>query len=155
MLRTAGRLATGQGTPAFDDGTRWVNWRPGGWPDQAALAGLNAVIHLAGENVASGEILVDLRGTRPESILGFVRQPLTYLPQSNDVVRVMTRGRPRRTAESRVLRVGAHLESFTQPLRVRGFDAAFERGLPVLLEYPESLGLQPGELVDLTPITRR
>jgi hypothetical protein len=59
------------------------------------------------------------------------------------------RGNQRLAAEASVLAVGARLELFTRPLRVRGFDNSQERGLPVLIEAPEELALYPGELVDL------
>lgn len=48
---TVVRLVSGRGPvtpPAFDDGTRWLTWDP------SALAGCDAVIHLAGDNVADG-----------------------------------------------------------------------------------------------------
>jgi hypothetical protein len=106
----------------------------------------------SGEYVTAGEVLFEIRGQRPEWILGFIRQPITFRPQTNDLIRVMSRSRPRRIAEARVLRVGSHLQAFAQPLRVRGFDASQERGLPVLIAYPEELDLHAGELVDLVPL---
>jgi multidrug resistance efflux pump len=122
---------------------------------RAAIDGMvMKVYRLPGEHVAAEEPLIEIRGVQPGWILGFVRQPIAYRPQPGDLVRVMSRGRPRRVAEARVLRVGAHLENFTQPLRVRGFDASLERGLPVVIEYPQTLSLQPGELVDLIPLPR-
>ncbi|MCE9564241.1 MAG: TIGR01777 family oxidoreductase [Planctomycetes bacterium] len=48
------RLVTGKGGPPFDDGTRWVNWNPAAPLDPKVLEGVDAVIHLAGDNVASG-----------------------------------------------------------------------------------------------------
>jgi len=48
------RLATGKGGPPFDDGTRWVNWKPDGPLPPGTLDGIDAVIHLAGDGVASG-----------------------------------------------------------------------------------------------------
>jgi len=104
--------------------------------------------------IAEGEVLFEIRGERPEWILGFIRQPIALRPQPGDMIRVMSRNRPRRIAEAEVLRVGAHLQPFAQPLRVRGFDASQERGLPVLIAYPEELELSAGELVDLLPITQ-
>jgi hypothetical protein len=48
------RLVTGKvGTPP-DDGTRWVPWDPHTKLDPSLFDGIDAVIHLAGENVASG-----------------------------------------------------------------------------------------------------
>jgi hypothetical protein len=48
------RFAAGKGGPTFDDGTRWVNWNPDAKVDPALFDGIDAVIHLAGENVANG-----------------------------------------------------------------------------------------------------
>jgi uncharacterized protein len=48
------RLVTGKGGPPYDDGTRWVNWDPAAPLPPGTLDGIDAVIHLAGENVASG-----------------------------------------------------------------------------------------------------
>ena len=59
------RLVTGKAEPAFDDGTTWVNWDPRSKPDPAIFAGLDAVIHLAGENVASGRWNEKRKATDP------------------------------------------------------------------------------------------
>ena len=48
------RLVTGKSLPTTSDGTRWVNWNPAAPLDPGVFAGVDAVIHLAGENVASG-----------------------------------------------------------------------------------------------------
>lgn len=48
------RLVTGKGRPPFDDGTTWVNWDPAAPLPPGTLDGVDAVIHLAGDNVASG-----------------------------------------------------------------------------------------------------
>jgi uncharacterized protein (TIGR01777 family) len=48
------RLVTGQGRPPFDDGTGWVNWDPSAPLTPGTLDGIEAVVHLAGDNVASG-----------------------------------------------------------------------------------------------------
>lgn len=57
-LTTAGhtvvRLVTGSAKPTYDDGTRWVPWNPTAPLDPRALDGVDAVIHLAGDNVAEG-----------------------------------------------------------------------------------------------------
>lgn len=47
------RLVTGKGGPSYDDGTRWLNWNPEAKIDPGLLEGVDAVIHLAGDNVAS------------------------------------------------------------------------------------------------------
>ena len=117
---------------------------------RAAASGMVMRINrLEEEHVTEGEELFEIRGTEPEWILGFVREPIAYRPRTGDVVRVVSRSRPRQVARATVQRVGGHLEFFTQSFS--GFRAVQERGLPVMLDYPETLGLHPGELVDLIP----
>src|SRR6266545_625022 len=48
------RLLTGSANPPYDDGTKWVPWKPEAPLDPTTLAGVDAVIHLAGDNVAEG-----------------------------------------------------------------------------------------------------
>lgn len=48
------RLVTGPERPAFDDGTEWVNWDPNAPVPPDVLRDADAVVHLAGENVAAG-----------------------------------------------------------------------------------------------------
>ncbi len=58
FLTTAGhkviRLVTGNATPPYDDGTHWVSWKPTEPLDPKTFDGVDAVIHLAGDNVAEG-----------------------------------------------------------------------------------------------------
>jgi len=58
LLRAGGcrivRLVTGKGGAPPDEGTTWVDWDPAAKLDPALFTGVDAVIHLAGENVASG-----------------------------------------------------------------------------------------------------
>lgn len=104
-----------------------------------------------GEYISGGEVLVAISSEKAEHIIGFVRQPISFEPKVGDRVVVRTRrGSSRQAAEAQVVAVGARLELFTQPLRVRGFDSSQERGLPLLINVPQELALYPGELVDLT-----
>jgi multidrug resistance efflux pump len=120
----------------------------------ASLPGIVMRIYRQQEDyVVEGEELFEIGGTQPERILGFIRHPIIYHPRTGDVVRVVSRSRPRREARTTVQRVGGHLLFFTQSFG--GFNAVQERGLPVILDYPETLGLHPGELVDLIPEHRR
>lgn len=48
------RLLTGDATPPYDDGTKWTGWEPNGPIAAATLEGVDAVVHLAGDNVADG-----------------------------------------------------------------------------------------------------
>ena len=109
------------------------------------------VLRRSGENVVAGEPLIELGSDKPERIIGFLRQPITYLPKEGDQVEVRKRGGRPQAGLATVIRVGTQLQLFTQPLRIRGFAAALERGLPVLLTVPDNLDLFPGETVDLVP----
>jgi hypothetical protein len=66
-----------------------------------------------------------------------------------DTVEIRTRGSEAQKAIAQIVKVGPRLELFTQPLRVRGFASAQERGLPILIDLPENLRVHPGEIVDL------
>jgi uncharacterized protein (TIGR01777 family) len=48
------RLVTGAAVPPFPDGTKWVAWKPDEPLDPATFDRIDAVIHLAGDNVADG-----------------------------------------------------------------------------------------------------
>jgi uncharacterized protein (TIGR01777 family) len=48
------RLVSRPATPPYDDGTLWQVWPEGESPPGDLLAQANAVIHLAGENIATG-----------------------------------------------------------------------------------------------------
>lgn len=112
---------------------------------------VSAVYRRPGENVRAGEAILAISSERPERIIGFIRQPLSFEPRVGDPVEVRTRGQQRQVGMGEVLKIGARLELFTQPLRVRGFDSSQERGLPVLVSLPPGLRVHPGELVDLFP----
>jgi len=103
----------------------------------------------SGENVVAGEPLLTITSDRPERIIGFIRQPVGFEPKVGDSVEVRTRGYQSQVGQATIKKVGASMEAFTQPLRVRGFDASQERGLPVLLTLPGNLRVHSGELVDL------
>jgi len=48
------RLLTGSANPPYDDGTKWVAWKPDALLAPSTFDGVDAVIHLAGDNVAEG-----------------------------------------------------------------------------------------------------
>jgi len=103
----------------------------------------------SGENIVAGEPLITITSDRPERIIGFIRQPIGFEPKVGDSIEVRTRGFLRQVGLATIEKVGAGMEVFSQPLRVRGFDASQERGLPVLLTLPGNLKVRSGELVDL------
>lgn len=58
LLTTGGhrviRLVTGSQRPSFDDGTEWIQWNPNAAPPPNLFERADALIHLAGDNVAAG-----------------------------------------------------------------------------------------------------
>jgi len=110
---------------------------------------VTSVLRRAGENIVSGEVLLTVSSDRPQRIIGYVRQPLAFVPKEGDRVEVRTRNAHLQRASAAVLKVGPRLELFSQPLRIRGFDSSQERGLPILINLPEGLNVHSGEIVDL------
>ncbi len=117
---------------------------------RAPMDGIVSVVYRrSAENITAGEPILTISSERPEHIIGFIRQPIAFAPKVGDRVEVRTRGVAVQKASATIQKVGSRLELFTQPLRVRGFAAAQERGLPILISLPENLAVRPGEIVDL------
>lgn len=77
------RLLTGNATPPFDDGTKWVSWKPEQPLDPSVLEGVDALVHLAGDNVAEGRWTAAKKQKIQESRSGPTRalaQALAALP---------------------------------------------------------------------------
>jgi multidrug resistance efflux pump len=122
----------------------------GGTALRAPMDGIVSVVNRrSGENIAAGEPILTISSERAERIIGFLRLPFSYEPKVGDTVEIRTRGSNAQKASATIQKVGSRMELFTQPLRVRGFAAAQERGLPILINLPESLKVYPGEIVDL------
>ncbi|MFN7139394.1 MAG: HlyD family secretion protein [Limisphaerales bacterium] len=104
----------------------------------------------AGDRIMAGQPIVSISALQSARILGFVRQPLTVVPQVGDQVKIRTRGVPRRTAIGTVTQVGSELRQLSAPIAMRGYDLSQERGLPFLVSLPPELSVYPGEIVDLS-----
>jgi len=85
-----------------------------------------------------GRPILTISSERAERIIGFIRLPISYQPKVGDTVEVRTRGSHTQKASATIQKVGPRMELFTQPLRVRGFAAAQERGLPILVNLPST-----------------
>ena len=66
------RFVTGKAEPS-DDGTTWVKWDPDAKLDPAAFDGIDAIVHLAGESVASGRWTAEKKRKIIESRVGPTR----------------------------------------------------------------------------------
>jgi len=122
----------------------------GGTTLRAPISGIVSIVYRrSAENIVAGEPIVTISSERAERIIGFIRLPISYQPKVGDAVEIRTRGSKAQKASATIQKVGSRMELFTQPLRVRGFAAAQERGLPILVNLPENLNVYPGEIVDL------
>lgn len=103
----------------------------------------------AGEKVVRGEPILTLSPSAPSRIVGYIRQPLTVVPTTNDVIEVKSRSQNRQVATTRILKVGTQLEVINPALL--SFDSnRVEYGLPILVALPDGMKLMPGEFVDLS-----
>jgi multidrug resistance efflux pump len=107
----------------------------------------------SGENVTSGEPILQISATRTDRIVGFLRQPLPLEPKAGMEVEVRTRTFLRRVGISRVAQVGEQLEPISPTLlaamRLPVTAIPTDVGLRVHVIPPPELGLRPGEQVDL------
>jgi multidrug resistance efflux pump len=107
-----------------------------------------------GEKIVRGEPIVTLAPLGADHIVGYLRQPLTSLPSTNDTVQVRTRSSRRQIASARIVKVGTELEMIN-PLLLSPDGTRKEMGLPFLVALPPSLTLTPGEFVDLTVVSAK
>ena len=107
----------------------------------------------SGENVTSGEPILQISATRAERIIGFLRQPLPLEPKPGMEVEVRTRTFIRRIGTARVTQVGQLLEPISPTLlaamRLPVTAIPTDVGLRVHVTPPQGLTLRPGEQVDL------
>jgi multidrug resistance efflux pump len=129
-------------------------------PAQGTVSFLN---HRPGEKVMAGDPILTITLDRPERIVGYIRQPLRFVPKVGDTVLVRSRGPVRQMGTATVLRVGGEMQTVSAPVRLRGLDSLSlssaggsftaslspDRGLPFLLNLPEGMEVYPGELVDI------
>lgn len=107
----------------------------------------------SGENVTSGEPILQISATRSERIVGFLRPPFPLEPQPGMEVEVRTRTFLRRIGTARITQVGQVLEPISPTLlaamRLPVTAIPTDVGLRVHVTPPQGLTLRPGEQVDL------
>lgn len=118
---------------------------------RAPISGqVSLVTRRTGERVMRGEPILSIAATNAGRIMAFVRQPITVHPQVGDKVMITTRGRPRVATEGTIVKIGSQLElipgTLVAPDRPR---RASEMGLPLAINIPPEVRLQPGEMVTL------
>lgn len=115
---------------------------------KSPISGMVTVIHhLQNERILRGMPIVSISDPNTSRIVGYVRQPVTVLPTTNDFVQITTRSQPRQVGRGQILHVGSQFEIISPTMLA---DAKrMEIGLPILVSIPSTIRLVPGEFVDL------
>ena len=121
------------------------------------LAPIDGVVTLlyrrSGENVSTGEPIIQITSQSSKRIVGFMRQPLLVQPKPGMEVEVRTRAFRRTSGTATVTQVGRQLEPITPTLlaamRLPVATIPTELGLRVHISPPMGLEIRPGEQVDL------
>jgi multidrug resistance efflux pump len=108
---------------------------------------VSAILQRPGERVVRRTPILVISAPTAERIMGYIRQPISMLPTTNDTVVVRTRSLRRQEAIGQILRVGAQFEQINpvmlpDPTRI-------QMGYPILVSLPPGLNVAPGELVDM------
>ena len=117
---------------------------------KAPISGMiSQVHHLGGERVLRGMPLVTISVPEANQVIGYLRQPITRKPRTNDFVQITTRSQPRTIARGQISHIGAQLEPINQAL-LSAETKRMEVGLPIVVSLPQGVHLTPGEYVDLS-----
>ena len=116
---------------------------------KAPLSGVvSSIYHRPGEKIVRGVPILTVTATHSDRIVGYLRQPITSRPTTNDTVIVSKRSQRRQYATGRIIRVGTQME-LINPALLSTDSNRIEVGLPILVSIPSGMKLVPGEFVDL------
>ncbi len=100
--------------------------------------------------VAAGEPVMTITAPRPDRLIAFLRQPLTFDPKPGMKVRIRPRARSSKSFDATIDKVSPQLAPIRGSLLPPG-QTRVELGLPIIIEkLPAELQLYAGEIVDLT-----
>jgi multidrug resistance efflux pump len=123
---------------------------------RAPIDGLiSSVFHRSGEAIMAGKPIVSIATDLPVRIVGYLKPPFVAEPKIGMPVEVRTRGPKREIGLAKVTDVGTQLEPL--PAALLGpvkLTAAAEFGLAVGISLPEGMNILPGEVVDLTFVSK-
>ena len=115
---------------------------------------VSAIYHRSGEAITAGESILAIATLAPVRIVGYLHSPIFDEPKVGMEVQIRTRGLRREVGLARIVEVGAQLESvpltLLSPMRLPGA----ELGLPIDVSLPANLRIRPGELVDITLLSK-
>jgi multidrug resistance efflux pump len=114
---------------------------------RAPISGMISMVHhVKGERILRGMPIVSINDPETRRIIGYIRQPVTRVPTTNDSVTITTRTQVRQMARGQILRVGTQLEPITPGLIAVD---SMEVGLPIVVSVPDGIQLVPGEYLNL------
>jgi len=117
---------------------------------KAPMGGVvSSIYHRPGEKIVRGVPILTVTATHSDRIVGYLRQPITSRPTTNDLVIVSKRSHGRQCATGRIIRVGTQMEMIN-PALISTDSNRIEVGLPILVSIPGGMKLVPGEFVDLS-----
>jgi len=117
---------------------------------KAPMSGVvSSIYHRPGEKIVRGVPILTVTATHSDRIVGYLRQPISSRPTTNDTVVVRTRSHKPRLATGKIIRVGTQME-LINPALLSTDSNRIEVGLPILVSVPPGMKLVPGEFVDLS-----
>ena len=117
---------------------------------KAPISGMiSRVQHVKGERILRGMPVVSITDPETRSVIGYIRQPVTNVPTTNDYVRITTSSQPKVSGRGKIIHIGAGLEPIN-PALLSVDTKRMEVGLPIVVTVPPNLRLLPGEYVNLT-----
>jgi multidrug resistance efflux pump len=116
---------------------------------RAPISGMISMVHhVKGERILRGMPIVSINDPETRRIIGYIRQPVTRVPTTNDWVTITTRTQIRQIARGQILLVGSQMEPITPGL-IAADSERMEVGLPIVVSVPAGIQLVPGEYLNL------
>ena len=117
---------------------------------KAPISGMVSLVqHVKGERILRGMPVISISDPETRRIIGYVRQPVTDVPTTNDFVRITTSSQPKQSGRAKIIFIGAALEPIN-PALLSVDTKRMEVGLPIVVSVPAGIRLLPGEYVNLT-----
>lgn len=118
---------------------------------RAPIDGIVSSLSLStGHSVFTGDTVLTIHSTEPDSIVGYIPEPVERLPQPGEILYVRARNMEKQPAE--VVSVGAQIQEIPPehlPSSSSG-SSAIHYGLPIRLQVPAELRTSlPGERVNI------
>lgn len=110
---------------------------------------ISVVYRQAGENVLNGDLIAAVSATKPDYIVGYLRQPFIIEPAVGMQVEIRMRFPKPAVHLAQIVQVGSQMEPITNSLAMPRPGLYLDMGLPIKISVPADLNARPGELVDL------